>query len=62
MEVYSSYHTEEQIDFYKEVCKKHNLVMSAGSDYHGKTKPHVQMGLCNMDKEMEAVLKEWIEN
>lgn len=60
LEVYSSYHTPEQIEYYKQAALKHNLMMSAGSDFHGKTKPHVYMGKCQMPLEKEIELKEWI--
>ncbi|MDD7280837.1 MAG: PHP domain-containing protein [Erysipelotrichaceae bacterium] len=48
LEVYSSYHSFEQIEYYRNKALAHNLVMSAGSDYHGKTKPHIHMGDCQM--------------
>ena len=48
-EVYSSYHTPKQTAFYYELAKRHGLWMSCGSDFHGKTKPAVQIGMCTMD-------------
>ena len=27
-----------------DICKKHNLYKSGGSDYHGKNKPGVEIG------------------
>lgn len=56
IEVYSSYHTQEQIDHYYQVAKDNHLIMTCGSDYHGKTKPHVIMGECKMPTEEEAKL------
>lgn len=44
MEVYSSYHTLEQIKFYEAYAKEHSLLMTAGSDFHGKTKPAISLG------------------
>jgi predicted metal-dependent phosphoesterase TrpH len=38
MEVYTFYHTPEQTAFYEE------LVATAGSDFHGRIKPHVAFG------------------
>lgn len=61
LEVYSSYHSEEQIDFYARIAKENNLVMTCGSDYHGKTKPHVIMGECKMPIEAEEKLIEYIK-
>jgi hypothetical protein len=44
LEVYSNYHTPEQIAWYLEFAKAHNLLISCGSDFHGKHKPNIQMG------------------
>lgn len=44
MEVYSSYHTKEQIQFYEDYAKKHSLAITCGSDFHGKTKPAIHLG------------------
>ena len=46
IEVYHSEHTEEQMKQYLELAQKYNLLISAGSDYHGPTvKPAVKLGL-----------------
>jgi 3',5'-nucleoside bisphosphate phosphatase len=44
MEVYTFYHTAEQIAFYRETARELDLVATAGSDFHGRIKPHVQFG------------------
>lgn len=44
LEVYSSYHTKEQIHFYEEYAKQHALAITCGSDFHGKTKPAIHLG------------------
>jgi predicted metal-dependent phosphoesterase TrpH len=44
IEVYSSYHSIEQIKFYEEKADEYNLLKTIGSDFHGKTKPSVQLG------------------
>lgn len=41
LEVYSSYHDEAQTDLYETWARKLNLVATAGSDFHGRMKPHV---------------------
>jgi len=35
IEAYASMHSEEDISFYIDVAKKHSLLISGGSDYHG---------------------------
>lgn len=47
IEAFSSYHNEDDITFYKEFAKKHALLVTAGSDFHGPTtKPTVNMASC----------------
>lgn len=44
LEVYSSRHTEEEIRYYMEVVKRHQILYTAGSDFHGKQiKPNVEL-------------------
>jgi predicted metal-dependent phosphoesterase TrpH len=51
LEVFSSYHSETQIAYYVEYAKKKQLKMTCGSDFHGKTKPRIKMGMshCPLD-------------
>ncbi|MDR0660850.1 MAG: hypothetical protein LBG19_08655 [Prevotellaceae bacterium] len=44
MEVFNNYHTDEQISHFAELTQKHNAIMTAGSDFHGKTKPLINIG------------------
>ncbi len=44
IEAYSNYHNEEQSLFYAEFAKKNNLLITCGSDFHGKFKPSIKMG------------------
>lgn len=44
LEVYSSYHDPEQTRFYKTAADELGLVATAGSDFHGRIKPHVVFG------------------
>jgi len=48
LEVYTSYHDPEQTNFYKEIAEKLDLVITAGSDFHGRIKPHIPFG--SLDK------------
>jgi predicted metal-dependent phosphoesterase TrpH len=45
MEVYTSYHTAEQTAFYRGLAEDLDLVATAGSDFHGRIKPHVIFGV-----------------
>jgi len=44
MEVYSNYHDAETTKFYAEFSAAHDLLATAGSDFHGKTKPAIHLG------------------
>lgn len=45
IEVYHSSHTKEEMQYYLEIANKLNLLVSGGSDYHGKTvKPDIELG------------------
>jgi len=44
MEVYTFYHTAEQVALYRAMAEELDLVATAGSDFHGRIKPHVAFG------------------
>ena len=44
LEVYTFYHTAEQTAFYRDLAAELDLVATAGSDFHGRIKPHVAFG------------------
>ena len=54
MEVYSSYHTPEQILFYRKETEDLGALMTCGSDFHGKIKPSIKLGDCKCDKDTET--------
>ncbi len=49
IEVYSTYHTEEQTAYYSELAKKNKILSTIGSDYHGENKPSIKIGGLEMD-------------
>ena len=53
IEVFYSKHTHDQIRFYKYLADKYGLLITAGSDFHGKTKPDIKLG---MDVEDDLLL------
>lgn len=44
IEAFSSYHTSTQACHFYNQAKNHPLFTTCGSDYHGKTKPAIQIG------------------
>lgn len=64
LEVYSTYHDEESTAHFLETAKSHNLLITAGSDFHGEAiKPGIKLGgiPCKSYELFEA-LKEAIKN
>ncbi|GKU23689.1 phosphatase [Clostridium folliculivorans] len=58
IEVYSSYHNKEQVAFYKEFALKHKLLLTCGSDFHGKTKPSIAIGGTDCEDNEEKIISE----
>lgn len=44
VEVYSSYHSEDVTQHYHKLAQEKDLLMTLGSDFHGKTKPSIHLG------------------
>ncbi len=44
LEVFTFYHSYEQVQYYLKIAANLNLVPTAGSDFHGKIKPHIKIG------------------
>ena len=58
LEVYSSYHNEKQTAFYKYFAINNNLIMTCGSDFHGKTKPSISIGGISCEDNEEKIINE----
>lgn len=52
IEAYSSYHTPEQNRYFASKAHEYDLVVTGGSDFHGKTKPSINMGQFGYDGDM----------
>ena len=53
VEVYSSYHSPEVIEHYHKLALEHDLIMTLGSDFHGKTKPSIHLGKFSIPDEKQ---------
>ncbi|MCU0651888.1 MAG: PHP domain-containing protein [Candidatus Omnitrophica bacterium] len=58
LEVYYPEHTQSMINYYLGLAKKHNLLVTGGSDCHGKAKPEVKIGMIKLPYELVEKLKE----
>ena len=63
IECFHNTFSKEQTEFLLEICEKNNLLISGGSDYHGKRKKYVQLGTGkgNLNIE-EKYVEKWIKN
>ena len=62
VETYYSLFSDKQIEFLKKYCKENNLLMSAGTDFHGMKKKDRKIGIGygNMNVQ-EYVVKDWFK-
>jgi len=60
VETYYSAFSDEETEYLKKYCKKHNLFMSAGTDFHGMKKKERKIGIGygNMNVK-ENVIEDW---
>ena len=61
IEVFYSQYTRDQVKFYKYIADKHSLLITAGSDFHGSTKPHIKLGMTVEDEFIQPFLQEAIK-
>ncbi len=51
LEAYSNYHTPEMNERYRQFAQDHDLLVTCGSDFHGKNKPDIVMGEYHIDRD-----------
>lgn len=49
LECFYSLYSSAETDFLRKTADSNNLLISGGSDYHGKVKPHIALGQLNSD-------------
>lgn len=62
IEVFSSYHDTNTINYFYNKALQKKILITCGSDYHGKTKPAINLGAsgCNINQEIiEDLLKQY---
>lgn len=61
VEAFSNYHSAETVDYFYKKGQEYKIMTTCGSDFHGKTKPAIELGECRCpyDEEfIEEMLKE----
>lgn len=46
VECFSNYHSPETVEYFYQKGQEYNIMTTCGSDYHGKTKPAIELGEC----------------
>ncbi|MFH0855738.1 MAG: PHP domain-containing protein [Candidatus Omnitrophota bacterium] len=62
LEVYYPEHSQGMVNFYLDLAKKNNLLVTGGSDCHGKAKSEARLGTIRVPYELVEKLKEAKEN
>jgi predicted metal-dependent phosphoesterase TrpH len=44
IEASTSWHKQEEQDYYLQFCKERDVLATCGSDFHGRSKPHIALG------------------
>lgn len=57
LEVFNNYHTMEQIDYFAQLVQQDKKLMTCGSDFHGKTKPLINLGQYKFKSQYEVYLR-----
>jgi len=61
VEAFSSYHSEDTVEYFYNKGQEYQIITTCGSDYHGKTKPAIFLGECGCtidEHDIELKLKE----
>jgi predicted metal-dependent phosphoesterase TrpH len=53
-------HNQQQVDHYREIIQKHQLLETGGSDCHGDRKSHVMIGQFNVPYSIVEKMKKWL--
>lgn len=61
VEVFNNYHTPEQMKNLAEMAVRQQALITSGSDFHGKTKPVIQVGQYGMLGEYEDYVQESLQ-
>jgi len=58
IEVYYPEHSQSMINFYLDLAKKLNLLVTGGSDFHGSVKPDIKLGAIKIPFELVEKLRQ----
>lgn len=56
IEAFSTYHSLKQIDYFYKKALEHNILVTCGSDFHGKNKPNIKIGECGCNLDYNSII------
>jgi 3',5'-nucleoside bisphosphate phosphatase len=57
IEVYYPEHSQSMVNFYLDLAKKLNLLVTGGTDFHGSAKPEIKLGMIKIPLELVEKLR-----
>lgn len=61
LEVFNNYHSDDQVKRFADIALKHKVIMTCGSDFHGKTKPLIHPGHFRWFEQYHGYVRQSIE-
>ncbi len=61
LEVFNNYHDYNQIEYFADLVMKNDLLMTCGSDFHGKNKPLIEIGKFLYENKYDDYLHKSVE-
>lgn len=61
VECFSNYHSQETVDYFYRKGQEYKIMTTCGSDFHGKTKPAIELGECRCPYD-EEFIEEMLKN
>ena len=58
LEVYYPEHSQALVNFYLDLAKKLNLLVTGGTDFHGSAKPEIKLGMIKIPLELVEKLRQ----
>lgn len=62
VECFSNYHTSDTVEYFFNKGKEYGIMTTCGSDFHGKTKPAIELGECRCPYDEEFIEEALIHN
>lgn len=61
LEVFNNYHNSSQIEYFADITMQKSILMTCGSDFHGKNKPLIEIGKFKSSSKYEGYLQRSID-